>query len=90
MSKRTPSEHQTWLRIRVAIAAYAYEFEDEPIMSDGEFDRLCYEVDLRISTTNKKMDEWFIAEFEPCTGQWIHDHPDLKGIKQKYELHYNK
>ena len=31
---------ETRIRIKVAVAAYAYEVMDDPIMSDAEFDRL--------------------------------------------------
>jgi hypothetical protein len=33
-----PVEREVWRRIRLSVAAYAYEYLDEPIMSDAEFD----------------------------------------------------
>jgi len=84
-SKFSISEIQKRKRINVALWAYAYEFHDNPIVDDGKFDSVCAEVDLDIDTDNKKMDRWFRKNFSPDTGQWIHDHPCIKGIKKIYE-----
>lgn len=65
-------------RIRVLLAAYAYEFSDTPIMSDAEFDKLALSIDLSIKTG--KHDTWFKENFEPHTGQWIHKFPDKVGL----------
>jgi hypothetical protein len=66
-------------RIRLTVAAYAYEFHDDPIMSDGEFDELAKKIRPEIKTgdtpKDKIHDEFFAEEFSPDTGQWIHKHP---------------
>ena len=76
------------MRIRLSIAAYAYEKHADSIMSDGEYDKLSLEVDTSIETGNKKMDKFFAEHFDPSTGQWIYKHPELKQIKELYWKHY--
>lgn len=66
----------------LSIAAYVYEYFDETIMSDAEFDKLALEVDLSIDTNRPDLDAWFRKEFAPDTGQWIHHHPDKARIKE--------
>ena len=81
-------EKERRLRIRLAVAAYAYEKRNDSIMSDSEFDKLCTQVDLSVDTGNTKLDSWFKKNFDPSTGQWIHKHPDLLKIRYLYENHY--
>lgn len=71
-------------RIKVAIAAYAYEFDDTSIMSDAEFDNLCLKIDPEFETGNSVLDYFFRTEFSPHTGQWIHKHPELHLIRDIY------
>ena len=71
-------------RINVALWAYAYEVHDNPLVDDAKFDEVCEEIDLSVSTGNKKMDTWFRRNFDLCTGSWIHKHPDLKGLEILY------
>ena len=75
-------------RIRAAVAAYAYEFENDPIMSDAEFDALCAEIDPDVLTGNHQLDLFFLIEFEPDTGQWVHKHPELRKLKHIYDTHW--
>lgn len=75
---------QRRLRIRLAVAAYAYEFDDTPIMSDEAFDRLSREVDVEEDTGAPDLDWFFLEEFDPSTGNWIHKHPELEQVKNKY------
>lgn len=85
----TPAERQRWLRIRLAVAAYAYEVEDESIIPDHEYDRMSLEVDTSISTGNLKLDDFFREHFDPSTGSWVHRHPEkdkLRYIYLKYHL----
>jgi len=77
-------------RIRIAIAAYAYEYLDESIMSDAEFDKMCLQVNLKVDTGNKKMDSYFKKHFDASTGQWIRKHPEIKKIAMLYERYYKK
>jgi hypothetical protein len=87
---RTPQELQVFLRIKLSIAAYAYEFCDNSIMSDAQFDEMCGDINPLIKTGNKVMDKFFKEKFDPSTGQWIHSHPELDKIKHLYETYYNK
>lgn len=90
MSWGNPAEIETKKRIKVALAAYAYEFLDDPIMPDGMFDELAYSIDLSIPTTNPKMDKWFKENFAPDTGQWIHKHPDKPRLAYILHKRYGK
>ena len=82
-------EKQTKLRIKLSVAAYAYEIENSEIMSDAEFDKKCLEVDTSIDTGHEVMDRFFREQFDPSTGQWIHLHPELDKVKQTYNKYYN-
>lgn len=75
-------------RIHLAVAAYAYEFAGESIMSDADFDKLSYSINPNESTGNEKLDKFFREEFEPCTGMWIYKHPELDKIKKIYSRYY--
>lgn len=79
---------QTRLRIRLSVAAYAYEYYSDSIMSDGEFDRLSELVDLSIKTGNRKMDNFFNKHFEPATGMWVRKHPDKAGLENIYQRYF--
>lgn len=84
----TPIEIETRRRIRLAVWAYAYEFENKSLVSDQVFDVESYCVDVRIDTGNPMMDYWFRGFFEPATGLWIHQHPEIDKIRELYERHY--
>ena len=84
----TGVEKQVRLRIKLSVAAYAYEKCDESIMSDAEFDKQCLLVDPSIETGNKKLDNFFKKKFDPSTGQWIHKHPELDKIAELYKKYY--
>lgn len=71
---------QTRLRIKVALAAYAYEVLSQPIMSDGEYDRLARRIDPTKLTGNKVMDDFFRHHYAAHTGSWIHSHPNKPGL----------
>jgi hypothetical protein len=53
-------------------------------MTDGEYDSLSLQVDTSISTGNKTLDKFFKDSFDPSTGQWIYNHPELERIEQLY------
>ncbi len=72
-------------RIRLALAAYAYEFEDAPIMGDDEFDKLALQINPKIPTGNRKLDSFFRKHFSPDTGMWIHKHPERNKLQQLYK-----
>jgi len=75
-------------RIKLSVAAYAYEMEDDSIMSDADFDNLCREIKVNETTGNEKMDNFFKTEFNSSTGQWIHKHPELNKIAEIYKKYY--
>ena len=85
---QSAEERQRWLRIRLSIAAYSYEFKDDSIMSDAEFDKLSLEVNPAIRTGNPLLDDFFASdEFDPSTGSWVWSHPErqlIAGIYRKY------
>lgn len=79
---------QTRLRIKVALAAYAYEILSQPIMSDGDYDRLAKRINPDKLTGNKVMDDFFRQHFKPHTGMWIHDHPEKSGLANILYRHF--
>jgi hypothetical protein len=83
--KYRPAEtKERGLRIRLSVAAYAYEYENDSIMSDAEFDDLCMQVNLEQGTGYRKLDNYFRKEFIPDTGLWIRKHPDKRGLSTIY------
>lgn len=86
-------------RIKLSLAAYAYEFDSTSIMSDGDFDELAKCIDVTMSTTETyhtkeqllrytALDTFFINEFQADTGQWIHKHPELPILAALYTRLY--
>ena len=82
----TMGEIQTRNRIKIAVFAYAYEFKNDSLVSDAEFDELAKEVKagLDIGTGNDKLDEFFAKEFVTDSGMWIHRHPELHKVCDMY------
>ena len=87
-SKMNKISEEIKRRIKVSVAAYAYEMNHDSIMTDEQFDSECKKVDVTITTGNDMMDKWFRQEFDPCTGQWIHKHPQLKRLDALYQQYY--
>lgn len=92
---RSPVEAERAARIKLALAAYAYEYLSVSIMSDHEFDALARSIKPDMATwtdqtdpgqikRSKKLDRFFKTKFHADTGMWIHQHPDLKGIASIY------
>lgn len=83
-------------RIKLSLAAYAYEFKDNSIISDAEFDKLALAINTEVSTIEeyhtdpkqveryKVLDNFFKTQFQPDTGQWIHMHPELDRLETLY------
>jgi len=88
MHKQTKLEKERMNRIRLSIYAYAYEVENDSLVSDEEFDRLSRSIDPNVSTNHKVMDSFFRKKFHPDTGMWIHEHPEINRIKELYEKHH--
>lgn len=84
----SPIELEVRRRIRVSVAAYAYEVLDRPVMTDDEFDKLAQSIRPKMGTCHPLLDEFFVTQFSPMTGMWIHDHPELDRIKLLYQTHY--
>lgn len=84
----TPVEVERRNRIRVAVFAYAYEFLAKTLISDHEYDALSRRIDPMVETGNDVMDDFFFLGFTPDTGMWIHQHPQLDGIRKIYERVY--
>jgi len=61
--------------IRLTLAAYAYEFDNNAIMSDAEFDELSKAIRPEIKTGMKRHDKLFKEKSDPNTGMWIQEHP---------------
>lgn len=78
-------EIETHRRIRLCVATYAYEIADDPIMPDHVWDMIAQQINPKLGTCHPLVDEFFAAEFSPMTGMWIHNHPELEGIKRLYE-----
>jgi len=85
----TPIELEVRQRIRVSVAAYGYEIANKPIMSDATFDWAASQIDRSMGTCHPLLDEFFATQFSPMTGMWIHNHPELWGIKQVFERYYS-
>ena len=77
-------------RIRLSVAAYAYEVLASSVISDSDFDSLCLKIKPKVSTGNEKLDKFFREEFDPSTGVWIWKHPELHLIHNLYEKVYKR
>jgi len=77
-------------RIRLSVAAYAYEYENTQIMSDSEFDQLALQINPNEKTGNRKLDNFFRKHFDASTGMWISKHPEHRKIAWIYERYYKK
>lgn len=87
---RTRQEIERHNRIKISLAAYAYEYENNSIMSDAEYDILSKQIDVSISTGNQSLDQWWSENFTAYSGQWIHQHPNLERIKELYRAYSHK
>lgn len=75
-------------RIKLSVAAYAYEFLNDSIMSDHDFDQLSLQINPQQETGNKKMDDFFKKHFKPDTGMWIRAHPEIDKLNYLYKNFY--
>ena len=83
----TPLHHQVRRdRIRVAVAAWAYEKQFRPTMTDAAYDELSERVHSQrnVATGNHRLDRFFQRSFDPDTGLWVHRHPDIAGLERIY------
>lgn len=63
-------------RCKVMVWAYAYEIANYSLVSDAMFDSVCKQIDVSKSTGYEELDSWFIDNFQPFTGMWIHELPE--------------
>jgi hypothetical protein len=75
-------------RIRLSVAAYAYEYCHDSIMNDHDFDELSLKIDPEADTGNALLDNFFRLHFEPSTGMWIRNHPEVVKIMMLYHQYY--
>jgi hypothetical protein len=69
-------------RTQVAAAAYAYEVLNDPIMSDAAYDALALKIRPEVKTGNDTFDNFFATKYNPNTGSWVHQHPDIGSLKR--------
>ena len=86
----TPIEIGRRNRIRLSVAAYAYEYKHVSIMSDAEFDALSLKIDPSVSTGNRKLDASLKTTFTPDSGMWIRKHPDKRGLANIYHRYWRQ
>jgi hypothetical protein len=82
---RPPAEIERQKRICVALWAWAYEKHSDPLVSDAKFDKVCSEIDTKVDTGNKVLDNFFKKKFGPETGQWVHSHPEKAKLEALYQ-----
>ena len=75
-------------RIKLSVAAYAYEFVGDSIMSDHEYDELSRKINPNEETGNNMMDKFFQTQFQPDTGMWVRLHPEVKKLEYLYKKYY--
>ena len=75
-------------RIKLSVAAYAYEFKGDSIMTDHEYDELSLKINPNEKTGNDVMDKFFKTQFQPDTGMWIRSHPEIKKLEYLYKKYY--
>ena len=74
------------------MAAWLYEIGSREgmtgeMMTDHQYDAECLKIDLTVNTPRPDLDKWWRENFDPCTGQWIHNHPEhdrLEELCRKY------
>jgi hypothetical protein len=75
---------QRRLRVQVSLWAYAYELEDNPIVSDAVFDSTARCIKPEVTTGHPVLDQFFKEHFKAYTGSWIHMHPELEKVSAIY------
>ena len=83
-------------RIKIAVAAFAYEKGLKETLTDAEFDELAKKINPAVSTAEdctdpvrkkryERLDKFFREDFKDYTGQWIYKHPELHIIQAIYD-----
>jgi len=86
----TPVEVERKNRIKLSLAAYAYEFHSDSIIDDAAFDKLSDQINVQVRTGNDVMDDFFQEHFVTHTGMWIQKHPDIQGLEKIYIKHHKR
>ncbi len=63
-------------RIKIAVAAYAYEMLADPVMTDAQYDTLARSIDPKAITGRIDMDVFFGSKYSADSGIWVHQHPE--------------
>lgn len=84
----SPVERERRNRILIAVYAYAYEFRSHSLVSDADYDALARGINPSLETGNHALDHFFANGYSADTGMWIHQHPDLHGIRRIYERYH--
>ena len=79
---QSPRETERRNRIRLSVAAYAYEVFSESLMTDAEFDALAMKIEPSVSTGHAVLDRFFYGQFDPFTGIWVLHHPNQAGLRR--------
>ena len=82
----TEKEIERRNRIKWAVAAYAYEVADNPVMSDDQFDALSLKIRPKVLTGNILCDSFFLSHFDASTAITITRHPEITGIAHIYRV----
>lgn len=85
---KDPPVYQRWLRIRLSVYAFSYEFKAISLVDDGEYDRLSDLVDVSVDTGNPLLDKFFKEEFVAYSGSWIQKHPELDKLEALWYLYH--
>lgn len=80
----SPVEIERRNRIKIALWAYAYEYQSDSLIDDATFDDVAKSINPAIDTGHQVLDKFFREEFGPETGQWIHKHPELDKVAALY------
>lgn len=79
---------ETRNRIMLSVYAYAYEFMNDSLIDDEQFDSLAKQIKPTVRTGNKKIDDFFAKEFVADSGMWIRKHPELDKLNNLYNKYY--
>tara|TARA_Y100000004_G_C8755801_1_gene344378 strand:+ start:340 stop:603 length:264 start_codon:yes stop_codon:yes gene_type:complete len=77
-------------RILISVYAYAYEFLNESLIDDYEYDKLAQEIDVNVSTNNMMLDKFFKDCYVSYSGSWILNHPEIEKIREIYNKYFKK
>lgn len=69
-------------RIQLSVWAYAYELLDHSIVDDYRYDAVARQSDTFIETGNDELDLWWMINFDPSTGVWVHKHPHKERLRE--------